>query len=34
MSMNVRRVNRRDNEDEVWKEFETFIAVDEWWLDE
>jgi hypothetical protein len=34
MSMNVRRFDRKGREEEVWREMETFIAVDDWWLDE
>ncbi len=32
--MNVAKFDRRRMEEEVWREFETFISVDDWWLDE
>ncbi len=32
--MNVVKFDRRRMEEEVWRELETFIAVDDWWLDE
>lgn len=34
MSMNVGKLDRKGKEEEVWKEFETFISVDDWWFDE
>ncbi len=34
MSMNAVRLDRRRKEEEVWREMETFIAVDDWWFDE
>ena len=34
MSMDARRFRRKDKEEEVWREMETFIAVDDWWLDD
>ncbi len=34
MSMIAKKFDRKEMEEEVWREMETFIAVDDWWLDE
>jgi len=32
--MNIKRFDKKRREEDVWKEMETFIAVDDWWLGE